>query len=301
MPTPRFIHTSLLGILCALVAAIAFSGKAILVKLAYQHGVDAVTLLALRMAFALPFFVGIAWWVGRKQPVPLTRRDWLEIVGLGLMGYYLSSVLDFFGLQYISASLERLILFLYPTMTVLLSALIYQRAIGRQTWAAMALCYAGITLVFVHDMDAQARNLTLGALLVFGSTLSYSVYLLGAAHVIARLGSLRFTALATGVACGVMLLQFVSLRPLSALNLSGQVYALGIALAIFSTVLPVFLLSFAIQRIGAGRAALLGSIGPVSTIFMAYLFLGETISWVQMVGSSLVLAGVLTISLHRKA
>jgi drug/metabolite transporter (DMT)-like permease len=291
---------ALLGVSFALLAAVGFSGKAILVKLAYLQGVDSVTLLGLRMAFALPFFLATGWWVSRKNSTPLTMRDRGLVLGLGFVGYYLSSLLDFLGLQYISAGLERLILFLYPTMTVVLSALIYKRAIGRRTLAAMALCYAGIALVFVHDMDTQARNLLLGASLVFASTLSYSVYLVGAGHAIARIGALRFTAYASGVASCMTLFQFAVIRPFSALDLPLRVYELSLAMAIFSTVLPVFLLSFAIRQIGAGRAALLGSIGPIATIYMAYLFLHETISLLQIAGSSLVLAGVLMISLNSK-
>jgi drug/metabolite transporter (DMT)-like permease len=300
MPTspPPFFRAphAWLGVFFALLAAVGFSGKAILVKLAYQHGVDSVTLLALRMGFALPFFVAIAVWVNRQNRLALTPHDRYLIVGLGFVGYYLSSLLDFLGLQYISAGLERLILFLYPTMTVVLSALLEKRAIGRRTLAAMALCYVGIALVFAHDMDTQARNLLLGASLVFASTLSYSVYLVGAGHAIARMGALRFTAYTSAVASGMTLLQFVVMRPLTALDLPMQVYALSLAMAIFSTVLPVFLLSLAIRQIGAGRTALLGSIGPIATIYMAYLFLHETISLLQIMGSALVLAGVLLIA-----
>ena len=219
---------------------------------------------------------------------------------MGIVGYYLSSYLDFLGLQYISAGLERLILFLYPTMTVIISALLYKRAIGRTVIAAMALSYAGIALVFLHDVGAKEGSVVLGASLVFASTLSYSIYLVGAGHAIARIGTMRFTAYASLVASAACLLQFMAMRPLTALELPLRVYELSFAMAIFSTVLPVFLLSFAIRRIGSGSASLIGSIGPVSTIYLAYVFLGENLSWLQIVGSSLVLAGVLVISLNSK-
>jgi drug/metabolite transporter (DMT)-like permease len=256
------------------------------------------------------------------------------VLGLGLIGYYLSSFLDFLGLQYISAGLERLILFLYPTMTVILAALVaavtrywrsqpsagavacchsrtrllrapcydsIKRAIGRKTLVAMALCYAGILLVFMHDAGTkQEVSVVLGASLVFASTLSYSIYLVGAGHAIARIGASRFTAYAMIVASAASLLQFGVTHPLSALNLSLRVYELAIAMAIFSTVLPVFLLSYAIRRIGSGSASLIGTIGPVSTIYMAYAILGESISLLQIVGSSLVLVGVVIISLNSK-
>ena len=290
----------LLGVIFSLLAAVGFSAKAILVKLAYLDRVDAVTLLALRMAFSVPFFIGVALWAKRQHAEPLGRHDRLLVLALGLIGYYLSSFLDFLGLQYISAGLERLILFLYPTMTVILTALVYKRAIGKKVIAAMALSYAGIVLVFLHDVGMRQSGIVLGAALVFASTLSYAVYLVGAGHAIARIGASRFTAYAMVVASTASLLQFGVTHPLSALDLPMRVYELAIAMAIFSTVLPVFLLSYAIRRIGSGSASLIGSIGPVSTIYMAYVILGERISLLQIAGSSLVLAGVLIISLNSK-
>ena len=289
-----------IGIVFALFAAVGFSAKAILVKLAYQGGVDAVTLLTLRMVFSVPFFIGVAIWSGRQHDAPLNAHDRILVFGLGLIGYYCSSFLDFLGLQYISAGLERLILFLYPTMTVILTALIYKRAIAGRVIAAMALSYTGIALVFLHDIGVKENSLLLGAALVFASTLSYSIYLVGAGHAIARIGAMRFTAYAMVVASAASLLQFAALRPLSALVLPLYVYEYAVAMAIFSTVLPVFLLSFAIHRIGSGSASLIGTIGPVSTIYMAYLFLGEHISVLQIAGSTLVLTGVLVISLNSK-
>lgn len=288
---------ALFGVVFALLAAIGFSAKAILVKLAYLDSVDAVTLLALRMLFSVPFFIGIALWAKRQHAKPLSRHDRMLVLALGVIGYYLSSFLDFLGLQYISAGLERLILFLYPTMTVILSALIYKRAVGGKVVAAMALCYAGIVLVFLHNAEMKQDGILLGASLVFASTLSYSVYLVGAGHAIARIGTTRFTAYAMIVASAASLLQFGVMRPMSALDLPLRVYELAIAMAVFSTVLPTFLLSYAIRRIGSGSASLIGSVGPVSTIYMAYVFLNESISLLQVVGSSLVLGGVLIISM----
>jgi len=290
-----------IGVIFALLAAVGFSAKAIFVKLAYLESVDAITLLALRMAFSVPFFIGVALWVRLRHAEPLSPHDWMLVLGLGLIGYYLSSFLDFLGLQYISAGLERMILFLYPTMTVILTALIYKRVIGRKTIAAMALCYTGIALVFLHDIEMKQDGIVmLGAAFVFASTLSYSIYLVGAGHAIVRIGAMRFTAYAMVVASAASLLQFGLMRPMSALDLPTRVYELSLAMAIFSTVLPVFMLSFAIRRIGSGSASLIGSIGPVSTIYMAYIALHESISLLQIAGSSLVLAGVLIISLSSK-
>ncbi|MGB9093294.1 MAG: DMT family transporter [Gallionella sp.] len=289
------------GVVFALLAAIGFSAKAILVKLAYRDHVDAITLLALRMAFSVPFFIGVAIWSKMRHAAPLGTQDKLLVLALGLVGYYLSSLLDFLGLQYITAGLERLILFLYPTMTVILAALIYRRPIGGKVLVAMGLSYAGIALVFLHDAGVrEGGSVVLGGFLVFLSTLSYSTYLVGAGHAIARIGAARFTAYAMVVACAASLLQFGVTRPISALDLPLQVYGYSIAMALFSTVLPVFLLSYAIRRIGSGSASLIGSIGPVSTIGMAYVFLGEQLSLLKIIGSALVLAGVLIVSLSSK-
>jgi drug/metabolite transporter (DMT)-like permease len=292
---------ALFGIIFAVLAAVGFSAKAILVKLAYFDAVDAVTLLALRMAFSVPFFLAVALWARTAHAEPLNKQDWMAVLGLGLIGYYLSSFLDFLGLQTISAGLERLILFLYPTMTVILSALVYRRAIGREVVAAMVLSYAGILLVFLHDVGMNRGGIVLGASLVFASTLSYSVYLVGAGHAIARIGAARFTAYAMIVASAASLLQFGVTHPMAALDLPLRVYELAIAMAIFSTVLPVFLLSAGIRRIGSGNASLIGSIGPVATIYLAHVFLNEGVSLQQLAGSLLVLTGVITVSINSRS
>jgi drug/metabolite transporter (DMT)-like permease len=291
-----------IGVIFALLAAVGFSAKAIFVKLAYLgSSVDAVTLLALRMAFSVPFFIGVAIWSRYKHAEPLNTHDKLLVLALGLIGYYASSFLDFLGLQYISAGLERLILFLYPTMTVILTALIFKRPIGRVTLAAMALCYIGIVFVFLHEAGVkQSGSLALGASLVFASTLTYSAYLVGAGHAIRRIGATRFTAYAMVVASAASLLQFAVTHPVGALALPARVFEYSIGIAIFSTVLPVFMLSYAIRRIGSGSASLIGAIGPVSTIYMAYLILGEKLSLTQIFGSMLVLAGVLVVSMSTR-
>lgn len=291
---------AIVGVLFSLISAIGFSGKAILVKLAYQDPVDAVTLLALRMLFAAPVFIAIALWARKQHAEPLSRHDKVLVVVVGLLGYYLSSYLDFLGLQYISASLERLILFLYPTMTVVLAALIYRRHIGKKIFAAMALSYAGIALVFLHNVHMQEAGVVLGSTLVFFSTLSYSLYLVGAGHAIRRVGTVRFTAYAMLVACGACLLQYLFTHPLAIPDVTPRVYGLAVAMAIFSTVLPVMLQSYAIHRIGSSNASLISSVGPVSTIYLAYLFLNEAVSLLQMAGSALVLAGVLIVSLNTR-
>jgi drug/metabolite transporter (DMT)-like permease len=290
------------GSVFAFVAAIGFSAKAVLVKLAYVDAVDPITLLALRMAFSLPFFLVVAAMENRNSHSrALTSRDKFAVAGLGLVGYYLASYLDFLGLQYISAGLERLILFLYPTMVVLISALVFRHKVGRTAWLALLISYAGIAMVYLHDMRVLQNDATLGSILVFGSALAYAVYLVGAGHTIARIGATRFTAYVLTVACIACLVQFAVTHHVKDLQLPYRVYGLGIAMAVFSTVLPAFLLAGAMRRIGSMHTSMIGSIGPVSTIYLAYLFLGEQMSPEQIAGSILVLAGVLMISLKRPA
>ena len=254
-PAPAGPAPDRLGLLCAVLAAVGFSFKAILVKLAYRYGVDAETLLALRMACSLPFFIAMGWMSAHRATRRLTPQDGAWLFGLGLLGYYLASYLDFLGLRYIGAGLERLILFVYPTLVVLLSALWLGQPLTRRVLGALALCYAGIALAVAHDLRlaGSARDLALGGALVFGSALSYALYLLGSGRVVGRIGALRVTALASLIACGLAIGQFLLLRPLAALAQPGPVYALALAMALFSTVLPVWAVSEAIHRIGAGR------------------------------------------------
>jgi drug/metabolite transporter (DMT)-like permease len=290
-----------LGLWLALGAAFGFSLKAIFVKLAYAvpqaQPVDAVTLLSLRMMFSLPVFLWVGLRAGRSAP-PLTRRDWLLLTVLGLLGYYGASILDFIGLRYISAGLERLILFTYPTLTVLIGVLFMGRSLSRREAGALALSYAGIGLAFAHDLEVagDTRTVLVGAAFVFASSLSYAFYLAGSAPVIQRLGAARFTALAMLVSTAATQLHFFVTQPLTALVQPLPVYAYGAAMALFATVLPVFMQSAAIRRIGAARAVLIGTVGPMATIFFGWWLLSEPVSLAQMFGAGLVLVGVWLVS-----
>jgi drug/metabolite transporter (DMT)-like permease len=283
------------GLLLASAGSIAFSGKAIIVKLAYRHGVDAVTLIMYRMLFALPLFLALAWWASRGKAA-LTGKDWLGIVGLGFTGYYLASFLDFWGLQYVSASLERLILYLNPTLVLVLGWFIYKRRISGLQALAMAVSYAGVLLVFGHEAGFQGPNAVLGALLVFGSAISYAIYLVYSGELVKRLGSLRLVGLATSVACGLCLLQFVILRPLSAADVAPEVIWLSLLNATLCTFAPVLMVMMAIERIGAGLAAQTGMIGPMSTIAMGVLILDEPFNGWIVAGTLLVLSGVFLVT-----
>jgi len=279
------------GLTLATLGAIAFSGKAIIVKLAYRHGVDAVTLIMYRMLFALPIFAVMAWWASRGKPA-LTRHDILGVLGLGFTGYYLASFLDFAGLAYISASLERLILYLNPTLVLLLGLVLYKRHISRRQALGMAISYAGVLFVFGHEIRLEGADAALGALLVFASAVSYAIYLSFSGELVKRLGSLRLVGLATTVACVLCIGQFVVLRPLSAAVVAPEVIWLSVLNATLCTAVPVLMVMMAIERIGAGLTAQTGMVGPMSTILMGVLILGEPMTvWVGA-GTLLVVAGI---------
>jgi drug/metabolite transporter (DMT)-like permease len=280
------------GLAMAFFGAIAFSGKAIIVKLAYRYGVDAVTVIMLRMLFALPIFVLMAWWAGRGRP-PLARRDWLAVAGLGFCGYYLSSFLDFLGLQYVTASLERLILYLNPTLVLLLGWAAYGRRWHGAQVLGMGISYAGVLLVFGHEIQLAGSNVALGALLVFGSAVSYAVYLVYSGELVRRVGSLRLVGLATGVACLCCITQFVVLRPVaSAFAVAPQVLWLSVLNATLCTAVPVLLVMMAIERVGPAVTAQTGMVGPLSTIAMGIWLLNEPFTLWLAAGTALVLTGI---------
>ncbi|MEY4448603.1 MAG: hypothetical protein RLZZ433_1618 [Pseudomonadota bacterium] len=279
------------GLLLAAAGSIAFSGKAIIVKLAYRHGVDAITLVMFRMLFAVPFFIAMAWWAGRGKS-PLTRNDWLGVLGLGFSGYYLSSFLDFLGLQYISASFERLILYLNPTLVLVLGWVLYQRKISYRQGVAMVVSYSGVLLVFGHEVSLVGENVALGAALVFSSAITYAIYLSYSGQMVQRLGSLRLAGLATTVACVLCIVQFAVLKPASALEVAPEVIWLSMLNATACTVLPVLMVMMAIERIGPGLTSQIGMIGPMSTLTMGAVLLNEPFNAWTLMGTALVLGGV---------
>ena len=280
------------GALWVFVSGIAFSTKAILVKLAYRQGVDSVSLLALRFGFAAPFFAYVAYGGrlrGERSP-PLTRRDGLTILALGVLGYYLASLSDFIGLRYISAGLERLILFVYPTLVVVIEAGLFKIRLERRQTLALLITYAGIFLAFRADVGNLGSDVPRGAAWVFASALTYALYLIGAGRMVPKLGSQRFTALALLSATAAVLLHAV-VGGARLVGLPPAVYALGLVMALLATVLPAFLLARGIALIGSGPAAIVSTVGPVSTILLAYLFLNEAISCAELVGTALVVVG----------
>lgn len=301
---PQNNRQAIIGCLFVLLGAFGFSAKAVLIKLAYgySHQLDAITLMVVRMAISLPFFLAVALWPANdstqiNDAQRLNRQDWLMILGLGILGYYVASFLDFTGLQYIPAGLERLILFLYPTFVVLFTAAIQRRGITRHQALALALSYAGMILVFADNMAAmESSELLLGSALVLASAVAFAFFLMGSGMMVKRIGSTRFTAYSMTVACLATGLHFVIHHGVEPLNLPANVYWLALIMAVFSTVLPAFFMNAGIRRIGAGSASIISSAGPIGTLALAFLFLGETLTAAQLGGTALVLIGVYVIS-----
>lgn len=294
------------GIVLALLGTICFSTKAVMVKLAYGlDDIDSISLLALRMAFSLPFFLGIAFWNSRRESEarrePLGRADWFKVALVGITGYYLASYLDFLGLQFLTAGMERLILFIYPTLVLLLSAALLGKPIERGQVIALLLTYLGIGLAFIEavELDTTGR-FWLGAGLVFASALAYALYLMGSGELIPRLGSVRFTAFAMIAAAVAVLLQAYLANGLAIFGFRPGIYGLAFLIAVVATVLPVFLVAEGIRRIGAANVAIIGSISPFATVVLEYFFLGETFGPFQWLGAVLVVIGVLLLKKPRR-
>ena len=288
------------GLLFALAGTVAFAFRPVLIKLGYEAApVSATTLLFLRMVLSLPFFAAVAWWL-RREP-GLARRDWLGIVGLGFLGYYLASLLDFLGLQYVPAGHGRLIMFLYPTLVVILSALFLGKRATARELAALAVTYTGIALVLSHQLAAPAENrlFFLGAALVFCSAMCYAVYLVTGSQLIKRVGSMRFTAYTMMVSTVPAVIQFGVLEAPASLSLPGVVWVYAVVLATVCTVLPVFLVAEALRRIGASQFALIGGLGPVTTVLADFVLLEGSLSVLQLLGGALVIGGVLLVTLKK--
>lgn len=275
-----------------------FATKAIIVKLGYREGMDAASMLLLRMGFALPFYLLILFWGNNRSLLArLTIKDHVKIISMGIVGYYLSSYLDFEGLQYISANLERLILFVYPTLVVLISAFYLKKTITNTQLVAIVITYLGMFITFFEQAVITPTASTFwGIALVFGSALTYAIYLVGSSELLKRLGVVFFTAYSMVVSalCVLVHTLFVHIPPLE--SISTKVYLYGFVMAVFSTLIPSFLISKSLQKIGASNMSVIGSIGPVFTIVLSYYLLQETLSVYQMVGGVVILAGVYWVS-----
>ncbi|QWE17962.1 DMT family transporter [Polynucleobacter corsicus] len=285
----RYIY----GLLMAGLGSILFSGKAILVKLAFGYGANAETLIALRMLMALPLFWGIYWWQAHRQAMsPLTLQDQIKIFSLGFMGYFLSSYLDFLGLQYISVGLERIVLYLTPTIVLLISYFVLNKSISRLQWYALAVGYLGVIVVFIQDASSTGSMALLGMLLVFASACSYAIYMIGSGEMVRRVGSVRLVVYASSASAFMSVIQILIYDPAAVFVQAPQIYWLSLLNASLCTVIPMLLIMIAINRIGSPLVAQAGILGPVSTLFMGWIALSEPITWIQMGGMSLVMGAM---------
>ncbi len=283
----------LYGILMAGVGSMLFSGKAILVKLAFGYGANAETLLALRMLMALPLFWGIFWWESRRKAMsPITWTDRTKLFFLGFLGYFLSSYIDFLGLQYISVGLERIVLYLTPTIVLVISYFVLKKPISRLQWCSLAVGYIGVFIVFIQDASSTGIGAWLGMALVFGSACSYAAYMIGAGEMVKRIGSVRLVVYASTASAILSVLQSTLHQPSAIFEQLPIIYWYSLLNASLCTVIPMLLIMIAINRIGSPLVAQAGILGPVSTIFMGYLILAEPITWVQIGGMTLVMAAM---------
>lgn len=290
------------GMVLATLGIFLFSAKAILVKVAYRYEVDPVTLLLLRMVFSMPVYLVIAAWHFRKpRPEPVYRKDYVSIVFLGFVGYYLASYFDFLGLKYISASLERLILFAYPTIVILISAIVFRKKIRPNQWLAIVITYMGIMVTFVPDIGADtSREFWWGSMLIFLSAFTYAMFIAGSGNLIPRFGSVYFTALTMTVSCVCVIAHQVATRGFEWPPLPMEIYVIAFCMAVFSTIIPSFLVSEAIKKMGSSNFAIVGSLGPVSTIILAVIFIQEKITVYQLIGTAVVIGGISVLKMKKE-
>ncbi|MBD1388078.1 DMT family transporter [Neiella sp. HB171785] len=298
-------RSALLGSLLCVASAALFSSKAISIKLAFQYGVDATTLLALRMAFTLPFSLVILWlqWSRRKsQAHHLCSKKGLAVIGIGVLGYFIASLLDFIGLSYISAQLERVVLFSYPLLVVLLGCSLFGMTFHRPLLWTIPCCWLGIAISMWSELSINSEGTLTGVLLVLASAVCFAFYTLCSKHMIQWFGAGIFSSLVMSAASAVALVYYaVTADLVTLLEQPMAVYGHAVYMAIMATVIPGYLFSESIRRIGADQASVTSSVGPVSTAIMAYLILNEPFGWGQAIGLLMVTASVLWLTLNQRA
>lgn len=288
------------GVICAILGVILFSAKAVIVKLVYQYQVDYLTLLLFRMVFSFPFYLAIALWKKPLAAKAIRKKDWLWLFFFGFVGYYLASLFDFMGLQYLKAGLERIILFIYPTIVVLLSWVFFRKKLTKYQSIAIVITYIGVLIAFWDELGFKGENVLFGGFLIFLSAVTYASYLVGSGWLIPKFGMVQFTSYAMMVSTFVVSIHFLFQGNYNLFDYPKEVYLLGLSMAIFCTLIPSFLVSAAIERLGASTFSIFGSIGPVATIILAFIFLDERITTLQVLGMCVVILGVTLVSLKRK-
>ncbi len=289
-----------IGILIGVLAVVLFSSKAVMVKLAYKYQVDAISVLLLRMLFSFPFYVIIALWYRKKETASLiVKQDYYWVVFFGFVGYYLASYFDFVGLTYIKASLERIILFIYPTIVIILNKLFLKKPISKGQIVAILLTYIGVVLAFFDELVLPGSNTYLGVIFVVLSAITYASYLVGSGWLIPKFGVVKFTAYAMIVSCLCVFVHFYMVSNIDLFSFAWQVYALGFLIAVFATVIPSFLVSISIKKISSSNFAIVAGIGPISTIVLASIFLQETLTILQVFGALIVISGIVFMSVNK--
>jgi drug/metabolite transporter (DMT)-like permease len=289
-------ETKGLGVLLAVLGVVLFSAKAIMVKLAYQYDIDSVSLLLFRMLFALPVYLVIAFYVKPKESNKIRKTDYLWLVFFGFIGYYLASYFDFVGLKHIKAGLERIVLFVYPTLVVIISRVFLKTKITKIQIIAILITYVGVIIAFAGELELSGDNLVIGVSLIFLSALTYAMYLVGSGWLIPKFGVVCFTSYAMIVSTVCVIAHYLLTKEIDLLNYPREVYFLGMGMAFLSTVIPSFLVSKSIKIIGSSNFSIIGSVGPISTILLAYIFLGESLTVFQVVGTIIVIIGVFMVS-----
>jgi drug/metabolite transporter (DMT)-like permease len=294
-------QTFVYGILLGILGIVMFSSKAVMVKLAYRYNIDALSILLLRMLFSFPFYIAIAYYYRKEKKEATQQKDYLWVVFFGFIGYYLASYFDFVGLTYIKASLERIILFIYPTIVLLFNKWFLKKEITTNQKLAIAITYIGIIITFGSEVSVSGNNAYLGGFFVLLSAITYASYLVGSGWLIPKFGVMRFTAYAMLVSCICVFIHFGVFSKVDIFDFPWQVYALGLAIAVFATVIPSFLVSISIKMINSSNFAVVAGIGPISTIVLAVIFLNESLTALQIVGTIVVISGILLVSKSKKA
>lgn len=290
-----------LGIAVGILGVVLFSSKAVMVKLAYKYNVDAISILLLRMLFAFPFYIFIALYNKRKtKTTTLKVKDYIWLVFFGFVGYYLASYFDFVGLIYIKASLERIILFLYPTLVLILNKIFLKKKITKVQVLAIGLTYFGIVIAFWDELAVTGKSSIIGGIFILLSALTYASYLVGSGWLIPKFGAVQFTTYAMLVSCVCVFLHYSFITHLELLSFPWQVYVLGLLIAVFATVIPSFLVSKSIEMISSSNFAIVAGVGPISTIVLASIFLNESLTLLQCFGAIVVIVGIVIVSLHTK-
>lgn len=287
------------AVFIAIVGIVLFSAKAIMVKLAYQYNVSSLHLLLFRMLFSLPFYLAILHFLKSPPQEKIVRKEYLWLIFFGFIGYYLASYFDFLGLQYIKAGLERIILFVYPTLVLIIGKVFLKEKISAKQIIAILITYFGVIVTFSGELQYHGDDVLLGGFLIFLSALTYASYLVGSGWLIPKFGVLRFTSYAMIVSSICVIIHYLIVDRSSIFGYAYQVYLLGFMMAVFSTLIPSFLVSLAIKKIGASDFSIIGSIGPISTIILAYIFLDERLTLLQLLGAVIVIIGITFVSLNK--